>query len=479
MILEADAHTPKDLNVCNVISDGQGVVSVVGMEDSLAPVSFQDNLEVDNMGVCNVNTVVSNASTCDLVISSEEPSLSIHVPSLDLEVGANGRSFGEELDVHEEEYNAIFYLKVNHIVEKAFSSGVASSVGINLIEKKTGLGLGTLQEVLNRKSIIVAPLKVASYLPNSDSSPGKKLVSSISPSSEVKSAESIEEYTVLRKLEPSGRINLDPFRGKSGCVSFCGLSHQLVEARNLVSSPFEDGKGSILWIAAPLALISSLLLPQFFINNSIEVFVKNEVLKVLLSDCNLTVAISTDIVTFFSAEIIFYIGLGIFLSITDHVQRPYIDFSPKQWSLITGLKGYLSSAFFAMGVKVVAPIAAVYVVWPVIALPAAVAVAPFLLGCAVQFAFELHLDKRQSSCWPVLPIIFEVYRLYQLSRGSYFLEKLMFSMKGAQMTPKVIERGNALFSLVVLFQILAVVSLWSLATFLLRLFPSRPVAENY
>ncbi|KAI0503798.1 hypothetical protein KFK09_014741 [Dendrobium nobile] len=315
------------------------------------------------------------------------------------------------------------------------------------------------------KSIIVAPLKVVSYLPNSDSSPGKKVVSSVSPSSEVKSKESIEEYTVLRKLEPSGRINLDPFRGKSGCVSFCGLSHQLVEARNLVSSPFEDGKGSIIWIAAPLALISSLLLPQFFINNAIEVFVKNEVLK--------------DIVTFFSAEIIFYIGLGIFLSITDHIQRPYIDFSPKQWSLITGLKGYLSSAFFAMGVKVVAPIAAVYVVWPVIALPAAVAVAPFLLGCAVQFAFELHLDNRQSSCWPVLPIIFEVYRLYQLSRGSYFLEKLMFSMKGAQMTPKVIERGNALFSLVVLFQILAVVSLWSLATFLLRLFPSRPVAENY
>ncbi|KAL0915895.1 hypothetical protein M5K25_013362 [Dendrobium thyrsiflorum] len=83
-------------------------------------------------------------------------------------------------------------------------------------------------------------------------------------------------------------------------------------------------------------------------------------------------------------------------------------------------------AFFAMGVKVVAPIVGVYVVWPVIALPAVVAVAPFLLGCAVQFAFELHLDKRQSSCWPVLPIIFEI---------------------------------------------LAVVSLWSLTTFLLRLFP--------
>ncbi|XP_020591791.1 uncharacterized protein LOC110032484 [Phalaenopsis equestris] len=314
-------------------------------------------------------------------------------------------------------------------------------------------------------SVIVAPVKVMSYLPNSDSCPGENVVSSPSPNLEVKSAESIKEFAGTRRLESSERISLDPFRGKSGCVSFCGLSYQLLDARNLVSSPFEDGKGSMIWVVAPVALISSLLLPQFFLNNAIEAFVKNEVF--------------TDIVTFFSSEVIFYIGLGVFLSITDLVQRPYINFSPRQWSLITGLKGYLSSAFFTMGVKVVAPVLAVYVVWPVIPLPAVISVAPFLLGCAAQFAFELHLDKRQSSCWPVLPIIFEVYRLYQLSRGAYFLEKLMFSMKGAKMTPKVIERGNALVSLVVLFQVLAVVCLWSLTTFLLRLFPSRPVAENY
>lgn len=61
-----------------------------------------------------------------------------------------------------------------------------------------------------------------------------------------------------------------------------------------------------------------------------------------------------------------------------------------------------------MGFKVFAPLLAAYVVWPVIGLPAVIAVAPFLLGCAVQYAFEIHLDNRNSSCWPVLPIIFEV-----------------------------------------------------------------------
>lgn len=315
-------------------------------------------------------------------------------------------------------------------------------------------------------SVRGSPLKVISYLPNPESFLEKEeVISSSSPSLTIKGTESIGEATAVRSSGSSGRITLDPFRGKSGCISFCGLSHQIVESNNLVSSPFEDGNGSLIWVVAPITLISSLVLPQFFLDNAIEGFLKNEVL--------------TDIVTSFSSEVIFYTGLGVFLWITDRVQRPYIDFSPKKWSLITGLRGYMSSAFFIMGVKVVAPLLGMYVVWPVIALPAVVAVSPFLLGCAVQLAFEFLLEKSESSCWPVLPIIFEVYRLYQLCKGAYFLEKLMFSMKGRKMTPKMIEKGNALFSLIILFQILAVVCLWSLTTFLLRLFPSRPVAENY
>jgi len=119
----------------------------------------------------------------------------------------------------------------------------------------------------------------------------------------------------------------------------------------------------------------------------------------------------TEIVASFFSEIIFYAGLAAFLFITNHVQRPYLDFSPKQWSLITGLRGYLSSAFFTMGLKVFAPLFAAYAVWPIIGLPAAIAVAPFLLGCAVQFAFELYLGKHNVSCWPLLPIIFEVCSL--------------------------------------------------------------------
>lgn len=69
--------------------------------------------------------------------------------------------------------------------------------------------------------------------------------------------------------------------------------------------------------------------------------------------------------------------------------------------------------------------------------------------------------------------------MYQLTKAAHFAEKLMFAMRGLPVTPEILERGGALFAMMVTFQILGVVCLWSLMTFLLRLFPSRPVADNY
>ncbi|CAI9777805.1 unnamed protein product [Fraxinus pennsylvanica] len=259
--------------------------------------------------------------------------------------------------------------------------------------------------------------------------------------------------------------NSEPFRGKSGSVSFVNITHQSVEESQLVSTPFKENTGSLLWVLAPIALISSLIVPQFFIVNAIEDFIKNEVLA--------------EIVSSFSTEVVFYAGLAIFLLVTDHVQKPFLQFSPKRWSLITGLRGYLTSAFFTMGFKIFAPLLAVYVTWPVLGLPALVSVLPFLFGCLAQYLFERRLDMKGSSCWPLVPIIFEVYRIYQLTRATSFMEKLMFAMRGASVTPTVLDRTGALVSMITTFRVLGLVCLWSLLTFLLRLFPSRPVAENY
>lgn len=76
----------------------------------------------------------------------------------------------------------------------------------------------------------------------------------------------------------AGRIKVEPFGGRSGSVSFCGLTYHTLEERELVSSPFKEGTGSFLWIAGPLALISSLLLPQFLISGPIEAALQDEIL---------------------------------------------------------------------------------------------------------------------------------------------------------------------------------------------------------
>lgn len=110
----------------------------------------------------------------------------------------------------------------------------------------------------------------------------------------------------------------------------------------------------------------------------------------------------------FSSEVLFYIGLGTFLHVTDRVQRPYLQYSSKRWGLITGLKGYLTSSYLTTGLKIIAPLFLLYASWSVVRMAAFVAIAPFLVGCVAQFAFERYLYKRGSSCWPLVPIIFEV-----------------------------------------------------------------------
>lgn len=73
----------------------------------------------------------------------------------------------------------------------------------------------------------------------------------------------------------------------------------------------------------------------------------------------------------------------------------------------------------------------------------------------------------------------QIYRIYQLTRSVHFVEKLMFSMSGTPVTPELFDRSGALVAMIVTFQVLGVMCLWSLLTFLQRLFPSRPVSENY
>ncbi|GFS46524.1 hypothetical protein Acr_00g0102810 [Actinidia rufa] len=298
------------------------------------------------------------------------------------------------------------------------------------------------------------------------------------------------------KLSFSRVDGAEPLRGKSGSVSFNGLTYHTVEEGKLESAPFKENTGSYLWVLAPVVFISSLVLPQFFLNTVIEVLVNDEILAgryfrnqtgSAQHSCGLgpwcvdalVHALAGDRGFIHIRGPVFYIGLAMFLLVTDHVQKPYLEFSSKRWSLITGLRGYMSSAFFTTGFKVLAPLFAVFITWPVLGLPALVAIGPFLAGCLAQLAFESRLARRGSSAWPLVPIIFEVYRLYQLTKAAHFIQRLMFTMKDVPVSPDLLDRSGAMVAMLVTFQVVGAVCLWSWLTLLLRLFPSRPVVENY
>ncbi|KAF3774964.1 hypothetical protein EJ110_NYTH50887 [Nymphaea thermarum] len=275
-----------------------------------------------------------------------------------------------------------------------------------------------------------------------------------------------ENGRILEENGSRGEMGLERSElcgGKSGAVSFCGLTHKVIDKQKTVSSSSQKNIGSFVWFIGPASLIASLLLPQFFLNNFILAFTSNEIVA--------------DIIYLISSEIIFYVGLATFLAITDYVRRPYLLYNSQRWSLITSVKGWLHSSIITMGLKMWVPILAVYVVWPVVGLPALVAMAPFLLGCAAQFVFETLLDVCGSSSWPLVPIIFEMYRLYQLSRAAQFIERLILFARRSAASQDLFDKGNTLVSLLVVLQILGVVCLWSLTTFLVRLFPSRPVEK--
>lgn len=78
---------------------------------------------------------------------------------------------------------------------------------------------------------------------------------------------------------PASSFNgVEPFSGKSGSVSFYGLTYQSVEEGKLVSAPFNEDKGTFLWVLGPVALTLSLIVPQFFLGNAVQAFLNDTVL---------------------------------------------------------------------------------------------------------------------------------------------------------------------------------------------------------
>jgi hypothetical protein len=120
-----------------------------------------------------------------------------------------------------------------------------------------------------------------------------------------------------------------------------------------------------------------------------------------------------DFVILFFTEILFYVGISLFLFIAHKIQ---VQQAPA-WASVYGgklssqrnnLVGYRVSMIISVALGVVLPAVSFAVVWPWTGPAAAAALLPYLLGLAVQLVCEKVVQSKQSPVWPLVPITFQV-----------------------------------------------------------------------
>jgi hypothetical protein len=77
----------------------------------------------------------------------------------------------------------------------------------------------------------------------------------------------------------------------------------------------------------------------------------------------------------------------------------------------------------------------------------------------------------------VFPPSFQVYRLHQLNRAAQLVTALTFSVRGTETTNQTLAIVNSLGALLTVLQILGVICVWSLSSFLMRFLPSSDIPD--
>jgi hypothetical protein len=80
---------------------------------------------------------------------------------------------------------------------------------------------------------------------------------------------------------------------------------------------------------------------------------------------------------------------------------------------------------------------------------------------------------------PSLLPIFQVYRLHQLNRAAQLVTALTFSVRATEATKQNLAIMNSLGALLTVLQILGVICVWSLSSFLMRFLPSSDIPDPW
>ncbi|KAF8408274.1 hypothetical protein HHK36_007423 [Tetracentron sinense] len=281
-----------------------------------------------------------------------------------------------------------------------------------------------------------------------------------SPYNELKSDASEQEKQHLNAEDiyprSSSHLHFEGTDGKPGFISFHGRPYKRQE-EILVSGPSKD-QMNLLWFTGPAVLVASFIFPSLYLRRLLSSVFEDSLL--------------TDFLILFFTEALFYCGVAVFLMLIDHLQRPLKPVSAiKSNGRLTTQLGHRMSSVAALVLSLIIPMVTMGFVWPWTGPAASATLAPYLVGIVVQFAFEQYARYMKSPSWPVIPVIFQVYRLHQLNRAAQLVTALSFTIRGAEITPHNLAIKSSLGTLLNVLQFLGVICIWSLSSFLMRISP--------
>ncbi|EXB93588.1 hypothetical protein L484_014580 [Morus notabilis] len=261
----------------------------------------------------------------------------------------------------------------------------------------------------------------------------------------------------------SSNFHFDGAGGRPGFISFYNRPYKRDDEAHMASS--EGNPNNFLWFLGPAVLVASFLFPSLYLRR---------VLSAVFED-----SLLTDFLILFFTEALFYCGVAVFLLLIDHLRRPTVlDSAVNTSNSTTPQLGQRISSVAALVLSLIIPMVTMGLVWPWTGPAASATLAPYLVGIVVQFAFEQYARYTKSPSWPVIPIIFQVYRLHQLNRAAQLVTALSFTVRGAEMTSHNLAINSSLGTLLNVLQCLGVICIWSLSSFLMRFFPSNAVSAQ-
>ncbi|XP_043705784.1 uncharacterized protein LOC122655610 isoform X2 [Telopea speciosissima] len=263
--------------------------------------------------------------------------------------------------------------------------------------------------------------------------------------------------------ESISQTHLERSGGKPGLISFYDYPYG-GRGKISVSGPRKN-QHTLLWFVGPAVLVASFVFPSLYLRRILSTIFEDSLL--------------TDFLILFFTEALFYSGVAVFLLLIDYLRRPCeLVSSSMSYVNETNHLGHRISSVTVLVLSLIIPMVTMGLVWPWTGPAASATLAPYLVGIVVQFAFEQYAKYRKSPSWPIIPIIFQVYRLHQLNRAAQLVTALSFTVRGAEATSHNLSISSSLGTLLNVLQFLGIICIWSLSSFLMRSIPSVTVREQ-